>query len=504
MRRYLLTLPFLMTAVLTPACGEHGVAIDFPAQGVSLIPIEDEPSFVDRHERAAPEVVSIRIHGMAIAPLAGHPPENREELEAVARDSVNAHEHHMTRALIDHVERTLEHHGRTDLRWQTTRILGAEIPMKIESSALRVRYEYELHLRASPELFALLAPHQRVDPSFVLHVSDSWWGDSESEVTLSLSESAAPDAFLPYLDMAKDGAIDIAVHVGDAADLETPAKVRIEEAGLSLIAKGWKRATSSRLATLEMAETPFTREVSFDGELSELRVMLFKENSRTRDLSWRLSSSLMTSLSKRDIVILRDLEPSLEAAVADAIGLGSASANTTLTNESGAKLIIVHSTSESAWVDQGIHSVRGDAGRDVIEFGSTTTSDDAILDALVAGLTLTDSTGRHVPLSIGSLHRLAAKHTEEALHLSAWGLHDNPRTNPYGAHDELCAPCSGPNHCGSAGNLCVYQDGAGACGLACASELSCPSGYRCATVVTDTGLDFLPRQCVPRAGACGI
>ena len=504
MRRYLLNVTLLMTMLLSPACGEHGIEIPFPSETVSVIPTEGEPSFAQPDWLRTPDVVNVRVHGVALAPIAGHPPEDREALESLARSAVRSHERQMTQALIDHVERTLEREERADLKWQTTRVLGSDVEMKIESSALRVRYEYELHLRASPELFALLAPNQRVDPSFVLNVGDSWWGDSESAVSLKLAEAPAPDAFLPYPEMAQDGAIDIAVHVGDGSSVTTPANVRIEETGLSLLSQGWKHPWAPNFRAMEAIELPFTREASFNGEVSELRVMLIKENAATRTLSRRLSNSLMMSLTQRDIVILRDLEPTVEVAVAEAIGFGSKELPATLGTENRAQLVIMHRTSESSWVDHGMTKVRANSKRDVIEFGPTTTSDDTILDALVAGLTLADASGRHIPLSIGSLHRIASQHTEDPLHLCAWGLQDNPGLNPYGTQEALCADCAGPGQCGAAGNLCVLQGDAGACGLACTSDLSCPNGYRCGDVVADTGLDFLPRQCVPRSGACGM
>lgn len=245
MCRNLPILFIVMISLLMPACGEHGVEIDFPTESVSVIPVQGEPSFASQDWLATPTQASVRLHGVVLAPLKGHPPTDREALEAMASSTVERHERQVTQAVIDHVERTLEMHGREDLKWQSARVLDTSTSMKIESAALRVRYEYELHLRAETELFRLLAPNQRVDPSFEIEIGESWWGDSESTAILRLEESEARDAFLPYPAMAKDGAIDIAVHVGSGAHLEPGAELRIEETGLSLLANGWKHPSTA-------------------------------------------------------------------------------------------------------------------------------------------------------------------------------------------------------------------------------------------------------------------
>jgi hypothetical protein len=495
------TLPIvsvLMLSLLSPACGEHGIEVDFPTDPVSVIPVQGELSFASQDWLGSPSQASVRLRGVVMAPLKGHPPTDRAALEAMAISAVRDHERQVTRAVIAHVERTLEVHGRGDLKWQSARVLGKPTPMKIESAALRVRYEYELHLRAETELFALLAPNQRVDPSVEIEIGSSWWGDSESTATLKLKEAQARDAFLPYPTMAQDGAIDIAIHVGTGAEVDAPAEVRIEEAGLSLLANGWKHPSTANFGPLEAGDLPFTREATFDGKTSELRVMLISESVTNRDLSSRLSAALITSLTQRDVVILRDLDPVLEEAVADAIGLGSTPGADAIESASGAQLVILHRTSNQPWGDQGVNAAWATSGRDVIEFAPTKTSNDAVLDALVTGLTLTDAAGRHVPLSMGGLHRLASRYTGEALHLTAWGLEDNPGLNPYGTHDHLGGECTAPSQCGAPGNLCVTLGPERVCGVACAGDTACPTGYRCASVIMDTGLDFLPRQCVPR------
>jgi hypothetical protein len=505
MRRALTIISILILSLLSTACGEHGIEIDFPTEAISVIPVQGEASFASQDWSANATQASVRLHGVVLAPLKGHPPEDRAALDLMATSAVREHEQHVTRAVIAHVERTLEMHGRDDLKWTSTRVLGSATPMKIESSALQVRYAYELHLRAETELYALLIPNQRVDPSLEIEVGESWWGDSESTATLKVEEAEAPDGFLPYPTMVEDGAIDIAIHVGAGADIDAPAEARIEEAGLSLLANGWKHPSTANFGQLEVGDLPFTREATFGGQTSELRVMLISESFSAREAAPRLSNALVTSLMKRDVVILRDLEPALEEVVAGAIGLGAVPGPDAIEVSAGAQLVILHRTSDRPWADQGVNAVRATSRRDVLEFARTDASEDAVLDALITGLTLTDGAGRHVPLSVAGLHRLAARHAGEALHLTAWGLQHNATLNPYGTHDHLGGPCTGPSTCGAPGNLCVSEvEGQGACGLACASDTACPTGYRCAAVAMGSDLDFLPRQCVPRPGPQAI
>ena len=502
MRRYLISVSILCLILLAPACGEHGLNVSFPDPTVGALPLAEEPSFAHPDWLTTSRDVNVRIHGLAVAPLSGRPPADRQALRDHAQAAVHAHERHMTQMVIEHITRTLEDHGRGDLAWQSTRLMSTTTPMKIDTEALRVRYGFALHVRATPDLFHLLAPHQRVDPKFEIEVAESWWGDSESSITLRLTEDRAPDAFLPYPAMAKDGAIDIAVHVGDGSSATDPAEARIEETGLSLLDTGWKHPSTTNFGPLEAESVPFTRAASLNGADSELRLTLIQELASDRGAARRLSSGLITSLTTRDIVILRDLEPSVEAAVARAVGLSTTSSAAAIEGRPEAQLILVHRTSDTPWSHPGVDSVRANAGRDFMELRTTESSTDAVLEGLLAGLTLTDSGDRHVPLSINGLHNLAAKNANQALHLSVWGLDDNPLLNPYGSDAELCGACAGPGVCGAAGNLCVGGGGDGTCGLACSSDAACPTGYRCSTLDLEPSLDFLPRQCVPRSGTC--
>ncbi len=503
MRRYLLMTLLPSLSVLLFACGEHGVEVTFPSEPVNVIPVEGEPSFAEPHWLPSVEQVSVRVHGIALAPLSGRAPSDRDALERVAVEAVRAHEHRVTQSLLSHVKRTVVQNDALDMKWQSTRVMRRGASMKIESALGRVRYAYELYLQGPPDLFSLLAPHQRAEPGFELEIGDALGEGEASRIDLKLTEHETPDAFLPVDAMGRDGAIDIAVHMGDGGVSDAPATARVVQTGLSLLAKGWKHPSTANYGALKPESQPFTRAAQFGGKSSELRVTLVSESSPVRGEVRRLSSALIHSLTERDIVILRDLTPALERAVVSAMGIAEGTEGEMIAADAGAQLVVVHRTSSEPWSHSAGSAVRATVGRDLIELRTSERSDDAVLDGLVAGLTLTDATERHVPLTVGGLHRLAGQQTEMPLHLSVWGLEDNPRLNPYGSASELCGLCAGPGACGAAGNLCVVEDELSRCGVACAEDTACPQGYRCATVTTDTGLSFLPRQCVPRAGHCG-
>jgi hypothetical protein len=399
----------------------------------------------------------------------------------------------------------LEESGHEDLEWHTRRVADEDPVSSLDAGGLQVRYGYELEVRARPAWVQAVSLHPRSEPTIDVEIARSWWEDSVSTSTLAIEAVIEGDAFLPYPDMAADGVLDIAIHVGTNTALASPMATPLQAVGQALLALGFEHPSMASRGALMIDGEPFVRKALVGTLPAELHVTLIAEDADRRDGAHPVSTALGESLAHRDVVILRDLGPAIREAVLEQKRVPSADDGPKVAK---AQLVILEgisipedSAGTSGWT-------ASPSRRDILSLAGAPADLGKAVDAMIAGLTLTDAAGRHIPVTVAGLLRLAEGAAVGSVHTEIWGLGDNPRTNPYGTEEVLCQPCTSPWSCGAAGNLCLMveggPDGDLACGLACAGAGSCPDGYGCGAAVSDPSQIFLPRQCVPRDGVCGI
>ena len=125
-----------------------------------------------------------------------------------------------------------------------------------------------------------------------------------------------------------------------------------------------------------------------------------------------------------------------------------------------------------------------------------------MLYQFVYWLTLTNDDGAHFPLSWKAILRGVNTRSFKTVHYGVHGVANNPQLNPHRSESIACTPCSADNECGAGGNLCLGYPMGNACGVACTNDSACGDGYRCARLVEDPKLFYIPKQCVRRDYVC--
>jgi len=492
----------LSLLALVWGCGDTAIPVDLSALHSATITLTDDPRFAPQSQ-THDALNDYRVFGRVQAQLPHRPPEDRDAAQVLMDLMLRDHRHSVAERVYDHIDRLVAEHHLDAVDWHTSDHDLIERDVQLSPDGLSMTYNFEIHLRAPAELVSLIAPSTRGGHTLAVEVDASWWGESKSVVELQIEPSRGRDAFLPYASMANDGVIDIALHLG-AASHHWSAKEDLERVGKELLARGWGHVSTLNYGELVAKSGPFVRRAVVGSKASEIHLTLVEDEPSGRLEPHGVSASILESLSSREVVIVRGLEPSEQAPLVDALHARSALDRSVETLELQAKVVIFQGGAMAAPLERLYASLEDPI--DILSFHTNDLEDSAaeeVTTALVDALTLTDGVGRHVPLTVTGLHRAIARSSERPIHVATWGLGDNPHTNPYSTEALLCEPCQSPAQCGAAGNLCVHVGNFHACGLACADDRGCPAGYTCAAVGGGAGLDFLPRQCVARDLTCG-
>ncbi|MFT7623139.1 MAG: hypothetical protein ACI9WU_002316 [Myxococcota bacterium] len=458
------------------------------------------------------------LTGVAHATL----PEGLDVLEGEARDAaiqkaVDSRLSRVASAVKSHINAVMapKNGGKTGEKekwFVTARRNSAEADAFDVGADGRARFEFELELVGSVYLMSAVAPEDASTRSFELTVSD-WSGDNTEQVQVVIAGSESRDAFPKYNELFADGIFDIAIHFGGdynegRHDLET-AKWTVE----TLLDSGWAHASVGSYDELTIDSGPFTRQVTVEGRAVEMRVKIV-HSDMSEDANMveavdeaRLSDSMKESLAMYDVIFysghagegsgfILDYQPKHEIKAAEFKDL-----------EMPAKyqiLVMDGCRTYRSYVDDIMaNPAKNWDNTDIVTTVNTTPFGAGyyVIWEFLNWFTLTNDAGEHFPLSWKTILRGLNTDRYWNVHYGVHGIDNDPGLNPHKS-DVACDPCSSDSDCGAGGNLCLGYGTGNGCGVACATDTACPDGYRCARLIDDPELFYLPKQCVKRDHSC--
>ena len=372
-----------------------------------------------------------------------------------------------------------------------------------------VAFDFELELVGNMYLMSGLTPGQSGRRTFSVDVSD-FGGTNPDTVEVQIEGSPSRDAFPKYDELFADGVLDIAIHFGgdynkERLDLET-AEWLVEH----LLESGFSHPTVQRFEDLKIDSDWFTSTVTVEQRPVEIRVKVVHSDMVEPVDEHLLSDSMKESMKIADIVFysghagpnagfILDYQPKHEI---------KASEFASLELPSKYQIFVLDGCQTyRTYVDDLMKNpAKSWENTNIVTTVNTTPfgAGYQVLWEFLHWFTITNDRGDHFPLSWKSILRgvNAATASFQSIHYGVHGVDHNPGLNPHGGEADLCQPCSDDSQCGAGGNLCLGYGLGAACGIACATDSACPDGYRCARLVDDPDLFYLPKQCVKRDFVC--
>ncbi len=433
--------------------------------------------------------------------------------EEMIERAVNARIAHVTRAIKRYVDGKLRDANGGSAKEDDvyfTYIRRADSTMTTNATVVadnRVEFRFEVDLVGSVYLMHTIAPGAGSSRSFDVSVSD-WSGANPEQVTVQIAGSPAKDAFPRYDLLFEDGVLDMGIHFGgdyneERFDLET-AKWLVEV----LIEDGWENDGVATFADLKIDSGPFVRRVQVEGREVSVEIHISHSDMVLEADEEKLTEVVKESFATRDIVMysghagenagfILDYQPRHEIKARDFAALTMAEKYQVFILD-GCRTYRTYVQALMANPYKSYENV------DIVTTVNTTpfSAGFQLLHEFVYWLTLTNDKGAHFPLSWKTILRGVNTRTWKNVHYGVHGTGSNPQLNPYSGSDALCNPCTEDTDCKAGGNLCLGYPGGGACGVACTNDQACGAGYRCARLVDDPKLFYLPKQCIRRDYAC--
>lgn len=375
----------------------------------------------------------------------------------------------------------------------------------VEVDGTSASFGFELEIAASAELIELLGGD---DAAFELEIGAA---DAEPEkIRVEVEPSPSTDAFPRYDQMFADGVYDIAIVFGgdyneERYDLET-AKWTVQ----FLIEQGWTNPEVKEFADLEHDSPPFTRALRVEQRDIEARVFIVHaqmdddadaEQSLLRDLT-------AEHMKSRDVVIYSGHAGSNAGMILDyhpRFELDDGEFKDLQTREDYQIYVFDGCNSYRTYVDALMENpTRTFENTDIVTTVNTTpfSAGYEIINRFVHWLTFSLDDGGHIPVSWTTLLR-GVNDTYLDVHYGVHGIDQDPKLNPHGGQDAMCAACETNADCGAGANFCLSYEGGGACAVACTDSSACGEGYDCISIFDDPDLFYMPKQCVRSSLTCG-
>ena len=371
-------------------------------------------------------------------------------------------------------------------------------------------FAFDIELVGSYFLMSKVAPEETSGSRRTFEVEVKDWNDVEGEkVEVEIRGSESRDAFPKYNELFEDGVFDIAIHFGGdynegRFDMGT-AKWTVEE----LLGGSWSHETVTAFEELKIDSAPFTRELLVAGKTIEVRVYVYHSDMVEPADEQLLADVMKKSLAERDVVFysghagpgsgfVLDYQPRLEMKASTFESLQMA--------EKYQIFVLDGCQTYRTYVDDLMKNPNKTFDNlDIITAVNTTpfTVGYHMIWEFLYWFTVTDDAGGHFPLSWKALLRGVNTREFASVHYGVHGVDGDPRLNPHGGAESLCAPCSSDSDCGGNGNFCLgFAAGAG-CGVACTNDTACGQGFRCGRITNDPKLFHIAKQCMPRDYVCG-
>lgn len=371
----------------------------------------------------------------------------------------------------------------------------------------RARFPFEMELVGSVYLMSLIAPGDSAHRTFDVAVTE-WSGNNTETVTVEITGSESRDAFPRYDELFADGVYDIGIHYGgdyneERFDLDT-ARWTVD----MLLEGGWENASVGSFEELAIDSPPFTLPLLIEGRQVEARVYVYHSDMVTPENEEQLASVMRTSFAERDVVVysghagenagfILDYQPRFEISSSEFTSL-PLSDNYQIYVFDGCRTYRTyvddimeneHKTFDNVDIMTTVNTTPFSVGYQTIH-------------EFVYWLTLTDADGNHFPLSWQAILRGLNTRQFDSVHYGVHGVDNNPRLNPHASEGVMCRPCETDADCGAGGNLCIGLSGGSVCGVACTTDTACGSANRCARLIQDDDLFYIPKQCIPRNYIC--
>ncbi|MEE2758288.1 MAG: hypothetical protein VYA30_16635 [Myxococcota bacterium] len=371
----------------------------------------------------------------------------------------------------------------------------------------RIAYDFRLDFVGSVYLMSKLAPGRAQTRRFEVDIVD-YNGRVSETIGVNVKGSEAKDAFPRYAELFEDGVLDIGIHFGgdyneERFDLET-AKWLV---GV-LVDGDWTHPTVKEFDDLKIDSGPFKRTLNIDGGQVIVELHISHSDMVEPADEALLSDAIKTSLATRDIVLysghagensgfIMDYQPRHEIRASEFASIPMA-------NKYQIYLMDGCRTYRTYIRDIMANPTKTFENVDIVTTINTTpfSAGFQLIWEFIYWMTLTNDEGRHLPLSWKAILRGVNRPAFKSVHYGVHGIANNPQLNPNGSTDVACTPCTQDADCGAGGNLCLGYGGGGMCGVACTHDTACGNGYRCARLVDDPELFYIPKQCVRRDYAC--
>jgi len=377
-----------------------------------------------------------------------------------------------------------------------------------ESADGTLSIDFELEFVGSVHLMSLVSPGASTYRTFEVTLND-WSGQTADEtVTVRVQGSPTKDAFPKYDALFADGVLDIGIHFGGdynegRHDIET-AKWLVD----LLIEDAWVNDSVKSFDDLKIDSPPFTRTLTIEGREMVVEITVTHSDMVDETEEYKLSDAIKVSLAEKDIVMysghagenagfIMDYQPRHEIKASEFAEIPMA--------DKYQIYILDGCRTYRTYVDDIMKNpAKNYDNVDIVTTVNTTpfAVGYQMLYQFVYWLTLTNDDGAHFPLSWKAILRGVNTRSFKTVHYGVHGVANNPQLNPHRSQGIACTPCSADNECGAGGNLCLGYPAGNACGVACTHDAACDPGYRCARLVDDPKLFYIPKQCVRRDYAC--
>lgn len=414
----------------------------------------------------------------------------------------------ISRAVRTHVDATLEpfNEGASgeERRWFTyfKRDHATAIPPTVVDEKTAT-FGFQMQLVGSPFLMSKLAPDTTGRRTFEIEVKDHWSDTSGAKITVEVVGSASRDAFPRYNELFADGVFDITVQFGgdynkERFDLET-ARWLVDHL---LEDASWAHPSVKSFDDLAIDSGPFVRRLVVEGQPLEARVTVIHSDMVEEADEAKLTEAMKDAFGKADIVVysghagegagfILDYQPRHEIKASELAALPLA--------DKYQVYVFDGCRTYRTYVDDLMKNpAKSFQNVDIVTTINTTPFSVGyqVLWELIYWFTLTDDDGNHFPVSWQALLRGLNTDTDYSVHYGVHGIDEDPQLNPHQSAGVACSPCRSDTDCGAGGNLCLGYGGGAACGVACTTNEACGEGYRCAKLVEDDDLFYLPKQCL--------
>ena len=371
----------------------------------------------------------------------------------------------------------------------------------------QVAFDFEIDLVGSVYLMSKLSPSTSSRRTFDVKIAE-YPGGPSTTTTVEIKGSEAKDAFPRYAEMFADGVLDMGIHFGGdynegRFDLET-AKWLV---GM-LVEDEWTHPTVKKFEDLTIDSGPFSRTLSIEGREVTVEIYITHSDMVEETEEHKLSDAIKKSMAERDIVMysghagenagfIMDYQPRHQIAATEF-------ANLKMADKYQIYLLDGCRTYRTYVRDIMANPSKTFDNLDMVTTINTTpfSAGFQLIWEMVYWLTLTNDAGAHLPLSWKAILRGVNRPSFKSVHYGVHGIGSNPQLNPHGSDDISCSPCTQDSDCGSGGNMCLGYPSGASCGVACTNDTACGEGFRCARLVDDPKLFYLPKQCVRRDYVC--